>query len=141
MIEAIQRGALLLDNLIQETGAIIDFDIFQYQNYQKLAVSRNGKSYSYQPFGYIGRSNNNEQPKIFIPKNGLLIKAVINDRKLNGLPIWCCLQAKDFYNNNVTETFIYSTIVSVQLHQDNIILNLGTLEKSNGIFTYANKGL
>jgi hypothetical protein len=130
-----------LDNLIQETGLIIDFDTFQYQNYQRQPLNRNGKSYTYYTFGYIGRSNSNEQPKVFIPKNGALIKAAINERRLNSLPIWCCLQAKDFYTSVVTETFIYSTIVSVQLHQDNIILNLGTLEKSNGIFTYANKGL
>jgi hypothetical protein len=130
-----------LDNLIQETGAIIDFETFQYQNYQNAPLSRNGKSYSYHSFGYIGRSNNNEQPKIFMPKNGSLIKAAINDRILNGKPIWCCLQAKDFYTSAVTETYIYSTIILVQLHQDNIILNLGTLEKSNGIFTYANQEL
>lgn len=130
-----------MDNLIQETGAIIDFEIFQYQNYQNTPLSRNGKNYIYHSFGYIGRSNNNESLKIFMPKNGALIKAAINDRNLNGKAIWCCLQAKDFYTNIVTETSIYSTIVLVQLHQDNVILNLGTLEKSNGIFTYANQEL
>ena len=138
MTEQILIGVSQLDNLVQQVGVLINFDDFKYQNYQSASLVKGGITYVYQPFGFIGRSNNNQHPKILIPKHGKLIKAAINDRKLNGLPIWCSLQANDIFSNVLTETYIYSTIDKVQLHQDNIVFTLGSVQKSNGIHTYVN---
>lgn len=124
-----------MENKISTTGILVDFLDIQVQNYKQAGDNFNGKAFVYTPITYLGKSNDGRPLHIILPKEPRIIKHVLNTRDCVGANLFVRFTQTDIIAGSPAITSdVYSSIDSVRLSQNNIILITGTRPNKNGNF-------